>query len=91
MIIQAPWWVILFNMLSPFMAVGLGGYLVWKTKRESTDSLFSLTRPKGSAFVVDPYQKEEEKAEDEKDVPESLMERIIAKSKFPGGGGPPEL
>lgn len=36
------------------MAVGLGGFLVFRTRRDSHESLFALKSPKGDAFVVDP-------------------------------------
>lgn len=38
--------------------VALGGLLVYRTKRESHEQLFSLKKPQGGAFVVDPFEEE---------------------------------
>ena len=44
-------------------AVGLGGFLVWKTKRDSGDRLFGR-EPKGDAFNIDePWEKDFPKPE----------------------------
>jgi hypothetical protein len=39
--------------------VALGGLLVFKTKKESHEQLFSFKKPQGGAFVVDPFEEEQ--------------------------------
>lgn len=42
------------------LAVSLGGLLVFKTKRESHEPLFSMGKPAGGAFVLDDFPEEPE-------------------------------
>lgn len=56
-------WVIIlaiflaFFMGSMMLLVGVivGGLFVFRTKREPHESLFSMKRPQGEAFVIDPF------------------------------------
>jgi hypothetical protein len=41
--------------LSILLGVCLGGVLVFRTKREPHESLFSMRRPQGEAYVLDPF------------------------------------
>jgi len=56
---------ILFAMGAAFTlgAVIVGGYLVWKTKRDPGDSLFQMKEAPGEAFNVVDTLSEEESAE----------------------------
>ena len=38
------------------MAVALGGFLVFRTRRDSHEALFQVKQPKGDAFVLDPME-----------------------------------
>lgn len=40
------------------LAVALGGYLVFRTKKESHEKLFSVQDPVGTAYVSDPNDEE---------------------------------
>jgi hypothetical protein len=46
-----------FAMGALFLLIGvcIGGSLVFKTKREPHESLFSMRRPQGEAYVLDPF------------------------------------
>lgn len=48
---------VLTGLLS-LAGVALGGTLVFRTRRDSHESLFQFKKPQGAAFTVDPFEEE---------------------------------
>jgi hypothetical protein len=60
-------------LLTSLVGVALGGYLVFRTKREAHDSLFNVKPPKGEAWVEDVIPGEPDQREDP--VPELFRQQ----------------
>ena len=82
--------IIAFGMGSTItlLAVTLGGLLVFKTKRESHERLFSIGSPKADAFVMDPLDDElgENKNKDVvPDIVKAQTDKFLNQMKGTGG------
>ena len=67
------------------LAVALGGLLVFKTKREPHESLFSVGSPKADAFVLDPLDDEPEKNKDVvPDIVKAQTDKFLEQMKGAG-------
>ena len=57
------------------VAVALGGFLVFKSKREAHERLFSSGPLQGNAFVVDQVQLDEEDEKEDPDAVPGILQR----------------
>jgi flagellar basal body-associated protein FliL len=77
--------VVFVTSILTMAAVGLGGLLVFRTKKESHEKLFSVGPPKGESFVVDDFsdgfldQQKEVPRYPKKPVVEDALPEIIAR------------
>lgn len=82
--------IIAFGMGSTvtLFAVALGGLLVFKTKREPHESLFSVGSPKADAFVLDPLDdelKENKNKDIVPDIVKAQTDKFLNQMKGTGG------
>lgn len=72
--------LIAFSMggILTLMSVALGGFLVFRTRRDSHEPLFGISSPKAEAFVLDPMDETETKEDNEDIVPGLLKKRTDA-------------
>ncbi len=68
--------LIAFGMggLLTIMSVALGGFLVFRTRRDSHEPLFSMNSPKAESFVLDPMD-DTITGEDNKDIVPDLLKK----------------